>query len=151
MALNLPKDALLALAAIGWADGNLDKEEGMALLHAARDSGLTPEEIADVEAVTRKAITIPEVETIRLTRGDRVITYALATWLARLDGVVTPEERDTLVLLGDRLGLPDGVRTRASAAAFEVASLPEGDRPDRYDFEALRARIVAKLGDVEAE
>ena len=149
MALELPKDALLALCAVGWADDVLAPEEGVALLHAARDAGLGPDDIAEIERATKTKITIPEIETIRLSRGDRVITYALATWLARLDGVVTPEERDSLVLLGDRLGLPDGVRTRASAAAFEVAQAD--DRPERYDFDALKARLIAKRGDVEAE
>lgn len=151
MALSLPKDALLALAAVGWSDGHLDPAEGEALLRTAKEANFSPDEIADLERATKQKITIPEIMTVTLSRKDRVICYALATWLARLDGVVTAEERSSLVLLGDRLGLPDGVRSRASAAAFEVASLPAGDRPDRYDFAALEARIVAKLGDVEAE
>ena len=146
MSLTLPKDAFLALAAVGWSDGVFTAEEGAALLRAARGSGLAAEDLASVESAMKKSITIPEIETIRMTRADRVLTYALATWLARLDGVVTPEERDTLVLLGDRMGLPDGVRSRASAAAFEVASLPDGDRPDRYDFGALQARLAKTLG-----
>lgn len=151
MPLSLPKDALLALAAVGWSDGNLDPDEGAALLRTAKEAGLDASEIADIERATKSKITIPEIMTITLSRKDRVVCYALATWLARLDGVVTAEERDSLVLLGDRLGLPDGVRSRASAAAFEVASMPAGDRPARYDFAALEARIIAKLGDVEAE
>ncbi|MCC6646185.1 MAG: hypothetical protein IT374_11505 [Polyangiaceae bacterium] len=151
MPLSLPKDALLALAAVGWSDGTLDPDEGRALLRTAKEAGLDAGELAEIEQATRAKLTIPEISTITLTRKDRVLCYALATWLARLDGVVTAEERASLVLLGDRLGLPDGVRTRASAAAFEVASQPAGDRPDRYDFAALEARILAKLGDLEAE
>jgi tellurite resistance protein len=151
MSLDLPKDSFLAIAAIAWADGVFAPEEGQGLLRAARSAGLPADELAQIEGAVTKKITIPEIETIRMSRGDRVLTYALATWLARLDGVVSPEEKDSLKLLGDRLGLPDGIRTRASAAAFEVANLPAGDRPDRYDFEALKSRILAKLGDVEAE
>ena len=147
MALTLPKDAFLALAAVAWSDGVFTADEGAALLRAARASGLDAAELAAVERSTKTSITIPEIETIRMTRADRVLTYALATWLARLDGVVTPEERDTLVLLGDRMGLPDGVRSRASGAAFAVASLPDGDRPDRYDFGALQERLAKTLGD----
>ncbi len=149
MALSLPKDALLALAAVGWADGNLDRDEAAALLRVAREAGLTPAELLEIEAATKMPLAIADVTTVRLGRADRVLTYALGTWLARLDGVVTPEERDSLVLLGDRLGLPDGMRTRASAAAFEIAEA--SDRPERYDFAALEARIRQKLGDVEAE
>lgn len=151
MAISLPKDALLALAAVGWSDGTLDPAEGEALLRTAKEAGLDADDVAEIERATRQQLTIPEITTVALSRKDRVLCYALATWLARLDGVVTTEERESLVLLGDRLGLPDGVRSRASAAAFEVAGLPAGDRPDRYDFAALEARILAKLGDVEAE
>jgi hypothetical protein len=147
MAIHLPKDSFLALAAVAWSDGVFTPEEGEALLRAGRAAGLDAADLADVQRYTTTSITIPEVDTIRMSRGDRVLTYALATWLARLDGVVTPEERDTLALLGERLGIPDGVRSRASAAAFEVASLPEGDRPDRYDFDALKQRLATKLGD----
>lgn len=147
MAIHLPKDSFLALAAVAWSDGVFTEDEGAALIRAAKAAGLDDTELADVQRYTTKAITIPEVDTIRMSRADRVLTYALATWLARLDGVVTPEERDTLALLGERLGIPDGVRSRASGAAFEVASLPEGDRPDRYDFDALKQRLATKLGD----
>lgn len=149
MALSLPKDALLALAAVGWADGNLDAEEAKALVRTAKESGLAPDELAEIEAATKQKLAIADVTTVLLTRKDRVLTYALATWLARLDGVVTPEERESLVQLGDRMGLPDGIRTRASAAAFEIAAA--GDRPDKYDFAALEGRIRQKLGDVDAE
>jgi hypothetical protein len=151
MALDLPKDALLALAAVAWADGTLDKDEGDALLRVAREAGLAPDEIAELEEATRAPFPLAKLSTAQLSRGARVLVYALATWLARLDNVVTPEEKDSLVALGKTLELPDGIRTRASAAAFEVASLPAGDRPDRYDFQALKGRLAAKLGNVEAE
>ncbi|MCS6899343.1 MAG: hypothetical protein RMJ98_05580, partial [Myxococcales bacterium] len=86
-----------------------------------------------------------------MSRRDRVLAYALAVWLIRLDGVVTTEEKVNLRTLGNTLELPDGVRSRISAAAFEVVSLPQGDRPERYDFQALQARLQAKLGDLEGE
>ena len=151
MALTLPKDSFLALAAIGWADGVLAPEEGIAFVRGAKEAGLSAAEVAEVESYTKKTITIPEVETIRMTRTDRVITYALATWLATLDGVVTDDEKAQLKLLGDRLGLPQGVRDRAEAASVEVTKLPAGARPDKYDFGALEGRLKAKLGDLESD
>ena len=149
MPLKLPKDSFLALAAIGWADGNLDPKEGEAFIRAAKDAGLPAEEVAEIESYTKKKITIPEVETIRMTRTDRAITYALATWIVRIDGVVTNEEKDVLKLMGDRLGIPDGIRSRASAAAFEIFEAK--DRPKDFDFDALEKRLMAKIGDVESE
>lgn len=150
-AMRLPKEAFLALAALGWADGELDENEGIALLRAARSSGIEGDDLAQIEAATRENTSLGALPISRMTRGDRVLTYALAVWLVRLDGVVTPEEKTSLRTLGNTLELPDGVRTRVSAAAFEVASLPEGDRPERYDFKALQGRLRAKLGDLDGE
>src|SRR4051794_15135658 len=130
--MQLPRDAFIALAAVGWADGKLDADEGAALLRAASASGLGGKDLAAVEAAIRAPVQIADAETARLSRGQRVLTYALATWLTRLDGVVTAEEDESLQLLGSRLGLPTGVRAKAGAAATEVAALPAGDRPDRY-------------------
>jgi hypothetical protein len=150
-AMRLPKEAFLALAALGWADGELDENEGIALLRAARSSGIEGDDLAQIEAATRENTSLGALPISRMTRGDRTLTYALAVWLVRLDGVVTPEEKTSLRTLGNTLELPDGVRTRVSAAAFEVASLPEGDRPERYDFKALQGRLRAKLGDLDGE
>jgi uncharacterized membrane protein YebE (DUF533 family) len=149
--MRLPKEAFLALAALGWADGELDENEGIALLRAARSSGIEGDDLAQIEAATRENTSLGALPISRMTRGDRTLTYALAVWLVRLDGVVTPEEKTSLRTLGNTLELPDGVRTRVSAAAFEVASLPEGDRPERYDFKALQGRLRAKLGDLDGE
>lgn len=151
MAFSLPKESFLALAAVAWADGSFDPAEGLALARVAREAGLSPAELVEIELATSGATAFSNVDVSRLSRGQRVLTYALATWLAQLDAVVTPEERGSLAELALLLELPEGVRRRAAAAAAEAAALPEGDRPERYDFGALRSRIVAKLGDVEAE
>ena len=149
--MQLPKEAFLALAALGWADGELDEKEGAALLRAAREGGLGGEGQTEVEAAVRSRVELGSLPVSRMGRGDRALTYALAVWLVRLDGVVTPEEKMSLRTLGNTLELPDGIRTRISAAAHEVASLPDGDRPEKYDFKALRSRLRAKLGDMDGE
>ena len=74
-----------------------------------------------------------------------VVTYALASWLATLDGVVSSDESAALAQLGERLGLDEGTRKRAAAAAFDISVLPEGGRPDKYDFVKLTARLKEKL------
>ena len=73
-----------------------------------------------------------------LSKEDRLFVYAVACWIARLDGRITPEESDALAKLGERLGIPERPRVAAEAVAREVAELPEGDRPARYDLVALR-------------
>jgi hypothetical protein len=58
---------------------------------------------------------------------------------------VSASEKETMAKLGDRLGLPEPLRTRAAAAANDIACLPGGGRPERYDFQKLAARLRERL------
>jgi hypothetical protein len=74
-----------------------------------------------------------------------VLTYALAAWFAQVDGVVSTSENDLLGELGQKLGLAEALRKRAAVAAYDVSCLPEGGRPDKYDFEKLVARLKERM------
>jgi uncharacterized membrane protein YebE (DUF533 family) len=141
----IPKQVFLGLAALGWADGRLDPREGQALLHAAKNSGLEGDDLTAVEKATKEKVDIASFEAGELTEWEKVLTYAIASWLARLDGVVTTEEHQTLAKLGDQLNLAKPLRERASAVAFDVAMLPEGNRPEKYDFAALVEKLKARM------
>ena len=145
MAIPLPPQTFVALAAVGWADRTLSRPEATALVDAARKHGLDATALAAVEASTRSPVTLEAFEPGSMTVWERVVTYALASWLARLDGVQSSDESAVLRRLGERLGLDDGVRQRAAGAAFDIAVLPEGGRPDRYDFDKLVARLRERL------
>ena len=80
---------------------------------------------------------------------DGVLTLAIASWLARVDGVATGVELDQLNALGDRLGVNEFKRKTAYSAAFDIACLPQGHRPEKYDFVALVAKLREKLPMVE--
>ena len=157
----MKKDVFIALAAIAWADGKLDPDEADAIVRAAVDEGLALEEIAQIEAATvtyrdkpkgpepevsnvQGAIAI-ELDRSTMTKEERIFVYATACWIARIDGVVSGEESDALRELGKRLGVPDRICARAELLAREVAELPEGDRPLRYDLAKLRSLIGARL------
>jgi hypothetical protein len=141
----LTKGPFLALAAIGWADGSLQRIEAVGLLRAAKEAGLAGADFAAVEAATKQKTTIDDVDLSGMTQFDQVFTYALAAWFAQLDGVHSTDEQTVMEKLGAKLGLADGLRKRASAAAYDIACLPEGGRPERYDFEKLAARIAEKM------
>jgi tellurite resistance protein len=141
----LGREAFLALAAIGWADGALDAAEAEGIIRAAREEGLSAADLAIVERSTKEHIAFAAIDRKRLSPVERTFIYACAIWLARLDGHVDPEEKVALHELGDTLGIPDAVRTHASAAALEVAQLPSGDSAARYDFHRLRARVEERL------
>lgn len=141
----LGRDAFLALAAIGWADGVLDAAEAEGIERAAKEAGLSAADLAVVARATKERIDFAAIDRKQLTPVERTFIYACAVWLARLDGHVEPEEKRALHELGDALGIPDAIRTHASAAALEVAQLPSGESAARYDFHRLRARVEERL------
>jgi uncharacterized membrane protein YebE (DUF533 family) len=151
MAIQLPPQSFVALAAVGWADGTLKRSEATALVDAARKLGLEGDDLAAVEKSTKSPVALAAFEPGAMSVWDCVVTYALASWLARLDGVQSADESAVLRSLGERLGLEDGLRQRAASAAFDIAVLPEGGRPDRYDFVKLLARLREKLPQLAAK
>jgi hypothetical protein len=141
----LSKASFLALAALGWADGSLQRVEAVGLLRAAREGGLSPGDLAEIETATKHKTSIEDCDLAGMSQWDQVMTYALAAWFAQLDGVHSTSEQTVLVKLGDKLGLSEALRKRASAVAYDIACLPEGGRPDRYDFEKLAARLAERM------
>jgi hypothetical protein len=138
--------SFLALAAVGWADGSLQRVEATGLLRAAKEWGIGEQGLVEIEAAVKKAtLKIDELELGGMTQWDQVLTYALAAWLAQLDGVVSTDEHTVLVTLADKLGLSEPIRKRAFAAVYDVACLPEGGRPEKYDFAKLTSRLAERL------
>jgi hypothetical protein len=158
---SLPKEAFLALAAVAWADAKLDPDEADAIVRAAADEGLGIEELEGVEKdvvayrdrprTTKDQPDLSFLDRSSMSKQDRVFVYAVACWIAQIDKIVTPDESDALRLLGEKLGVPDRLRARAEELAREVAMLPDGDRPDRYDLPALREKIGDRLGPSSAQ
>jgi uncharacterized membrane protein YebE (DUF533 family) len=147
---HLRKDIFVALAAIAWADGKLDPDEADAIVRAAVEDGLSLEDIAEIESATKEKVDIGVIDRSGLSKEDRLFVYAVACWIARLDGSVSAEESEALAKLGERLGIPERPRGHAEAIAREVAERPEGDRPSRYDLAALRQILGERLRDAQA-
>ena len=145
MAFTLPKEAFIALAALGWADGSIRPSEKSGLMKAASSCGLAGDDLAAVEAALSKETKLDGFVPGDMTDWQRLLTYGLAVWLARLDGVQSTDESDLLKDLAKRLDLDRAKVDRAAAAAFDVFCLPEGGRPDRFDFVALDKRLREKL------
>jgi uncharacterized membrane protein YebE (DUF533 family) len=143
-------DIFVALAAVAWADGELDPDEADAIVRAAVDEGLELEEIAAIEVATKSPVDLGVIDRTGLSKEDRLFVYAVACWIARLDGRVTEEESSALAKLGERLGIPERTRVPVEALAREIAERPEGDRPPRYDLVALRSILGEKLREAQA-
>jgi uncharacterized membrane protein YebE (DUF533 family) len=141
----LGRDVFIALAAVGWSDGRLDPEEADAIVRTAVEEGLGLDEIAAIEQATKAPVDLGVVDRARLGKADRLFVYAVASWMIRLDGVVDGRELDALRRLGDVLELPERPREHADMIALEIAEMPEGDRPARYDLGALRRTLRERL------
>ena len=146
----LGQDVYIALAAIGWADGKLDPEEADAIVRTALEEGLEIEEIEEIESATKEPVDIGEIDRRNLSKEDRLFVYAVASWMTRLDGVVADAEAEALAKLGAALKVPERPREHADQIAQEVANLPEGDRPARYDLVGLRRIISERLKAAQA-
>ena len=140
----LGRDVYIALAAVGWADGQLDQEEADAIVRTALEEGLDIDEIAEIEAATKNPVDIGVIDRKNLSKEDRLFVYGVASWITRLDGVVTESEQIALGKLGDALRVPEKPRQLVDGIAQDVANLSD-DRPSRYDLLALRRIIAERL------
>ncbi len=143
--LTLPTRSFLALAAIGWADGSMRRIEAAGLVRAAKECGIAGADVTEIERALTQHLGLESVDLAGMPKWQQVLTYALASWFAWLDGVASTDEQEALAKLGDALGLEEPLRVRAAAAAGDIACLPEGGRPDRYDFIKLIARLRERL------
>ncbi len=139
----LGRDVYLALAAVGWADGQLTPEAADAIVRTALEEGLEVEEVAAIEQATRNKIDVVAIDHMDMTKADRLYVYAVASWISTLDGPVTDEGEDALAKLGDSLGIPEAPRRHADDIMREVAGL--ADRPERFDLIALRKTLDTRL------
>lgn len=145
MSLALPPAAFVGLAAVVRADQRMTRDEAAALVRAARECGLTGPDLQAVENATTSTIEIANVDASGLSPWQRVVTYALGTWLARIDGVVQSAEHASLASLARTLELPKKTLDAAGACVLDVMMLPAGNRPDKYDFVALEKRLRERL------
>src|SRR5580698_1202904 len=107
--MNLPTQSFLALAAIGWGDGSMQRKEAAGLLRAAREAGLSATDVEAVERAAKTRIELADVEFDSLSEWQKLLTYALAAWITQVDGVVSLSESQAMAALGDRLGLADAI------------------------------------------
>ncbi len=152
MANKLPAEAFVAMAAVAWADNRMGSNEAAALHRAAEAHGLTGDDLAAVARATKERVAIDSFDASALSTWDRLITYGIASWIARLDGLTNPAEIASLRALAERLATTEVNKFKldtAASVAFEVALQPEGRRPERYDFAKLASILRERLPGVK--
>ena len=146
----LGRDVYVALAAVGWADGQLDADEADAIVRAAVEEGLDLEAINEIEAATKTRVDLGVIDRKGLSKEDRLYVYGVAVWIARMDGVVSDTERAALTQLADALKVPEHPRTVVDRIVDSVAQQSGDARPARYDLIALRRIIGERVASAEA-
>jgi uncharacterized membrane protein YebE (DUF533 family) len=132
------KNVYLALAAVGWADGNLDADEADAIAKLALEDGLDLEEVGAVENAIRTPVSVDTVDLSGLAEADRSFVYAVAAWLATLDGELSAEENVALDAIAKKLDLGEERMKDLEILVRQVAYESGSDRPFDYDLAELR-------------
>ena len=148
MDVEIGRETLMALAAIAWADGVVDPAEADGIRATAKQLGLGDADVQAVEQALASGVGLDQVETLRMSRLTRLFTYAAAVWIAQIDGAITPQEQQTIDLLGDRLGLSGVARDRARNVAIGLTQAPPSDRPGGYDLIKLKSKLSAGLSQI---
>ncbi len=148
MATRLGKDVFLALAAVGWADGQLTPEGADAIVRTALEEGIDLDEIRTIEEATKTRVDVGVVDRIGMSKSDRLYVYGVASWIASLDGKVSEKEQEALAKLGAALGVPEAPRRHADDIMRQIAA--EGDRPMRFDLVLLRQTLAERLEESQA-
>jgi len=108
------------------------------------EEGLEIDEIAEIEEATKRPIDIGVIDRKNLSKEDRLFVYGVASWITRLDGVVSAAEQAALSKLAEALKVPEKPRGVVDGIAQDVANMSD-DRPARYDLLALRRIIGERL------
>jgi uncharacterized membrane protein YebE (DUF533 family) len=145
----LGRDVFLALAAVGWADGKLDADEADAIVRTALEEGLDLDEIEEIEKATKTPLAIGKIDLSKLSKADRLFVYAVASWIASVDGQVRDEERSALDKLGQALRVPERPREHAERIAHEIAGQGESREPVFYNLPKLRKTLKTRLAEAQ--
>src|SRR5450631_2925451 len=71
----LPRKSFLALAAIGWADGSLQRVEAAGLIRAAKESGLVGDDLVAIEEAAKTRSGLEGIDLSGMSRWEQVLTY----------------------------------------------------------------------------
>lgn len=128
---------------MGWADGELTRPAADAILRTAAEEGLDLESLQKLEEAVRNRVELGVVDRMNMSKSDRLFAYAVASWVATLDGDSSSRTAEALDQLGQALGVPEAPRRHADEIMREIAG--EDVRPERFDIRALRSTLDERL------
>lgn len=146
LALTLTPDAFRMLLAVGWMDGRLDEAEADAILRAARAEGFEEATLDELAALSRAPVSFGQAVDGDLPQEERLYVYGVASWVARCDAVLTPDEDAALHAVATLVGLTAAGRDQVDVIVEQLAA--ESERPLRLDLTGLKSRIAEKISEV---
>ena len=102
----LAETLIVAMIAAAKADGHIDAEERGRIYQRLEEGGLQPEEVAFLQRELTEPVDIERIVAGARTKEEAVEVYAASLMAIRSD---TPQERDYLAALADRLKLEPGL------------------------------------------
>ncbi|MEQ9323726.1 MAG: hypothetical protein RIF41_31475 [Polyangiaceae bacterium] len=148
-ATKLGTDVFIALAAVGWADGELHRDEADAIVRCALEEELPLEAIAAVEEATMAPVDVGTIDLSKLSKADRLFVYAVGAWITRVDGNVAPEEKKALDDLGRALRIPEAPRAHARQIAEDIGAIGDSTAPAFYNLPMLRKTLKVRLAEAQ--
>ncbi len=136
-------DVYIALAAVGWADGQLTRQAADAILRTAAEEGLDLDSLQKLEEAVKNRVDMGVVDRMNMSKSDRLFVYAVASWITTLDGEASVRTKEALGQLAKALGVPEAPRERADEVLRELAR--EADRPERFELRVLRDTLDQRL------
>jgi len=131
------------LLAIGWLDGELVDAERDAVLEAAVAAGLPEADLVKLREMALAPVTFADMSFDHLDGEQRLLIYAVASWVAQADEKVEPEERAALHAMATLLTVTGTGRQEMDRLVVELRDRP--DAPARLDVVALMERIGARM------
>ncbi len=140
----LPLTVFQVLLAIGWADGRLDDDERDAVLAAAAVEGLDSAQLASLRESAAERVELDSIDVSRLRAHARQYVYAVARWIALLDGELTDREAAALRILGFVLRMPLVHQVEIDTIVREIIDTVPG-RDMRAMILSLRDAVRSRL------
>lgn len=141
----LPVESFLAFASIVYADGETRRGELEGFRRAAKTYSVSEKDLESIESRAKDGLALGDIDFPGVSDWQGALTYAFAVWIAKVDGIINKEENQLLAELGDKLGLDKMRRDAARSATYDIAALPGGHKPEKFDFAALEAQLEMKL------
>lgn len=140
----LPREVFLALLAVGWADGKLDDAERDAVFAAAEEARLSDDDLRALREAARTRVELDDLHVDRLRTVERAYVYAVARWIALVDGDLSERETAMLRVLAFALQMNTNTQTTVESLVGELIADASLMKDRKAVLTALRREVARR-------